>query len=58
MKRETARQAELRAREYFVKAGIVVRGDGAVISEFSTRSTDETDVFTDGKIVRQTVFED
>jgi D-lyxose ketol-isomerase len=26
--------------------------DGAVISEFSTRSTDETDVFTDGRIVR------
>ncbi|MBO5059716.1 MAG: D-lyxose/D-mannose family sugar isomerase [Clostridia bacterium] len=32
--------------------------EGAVISEFSTRSTDETDVFTDGKIVRQTVIED
>ena len=26
--------------------------DGAVISEFSTRSTDETDVFTDARIVR------
>ena len=26
--------------------------DGAVISEFSTRSTDETDVFTDTRIVR------
>ena len=26
--------------------------DGAVISEFSTRSTDETDVFTDKRIVR------
>ena len=26
--------------------------DGAVISEFSTRSTDETDVFTDERIVR------
>ena len=26
--------------------------EGAVISEFSTRSTDETDVFTDGRIVR------
>ena len=25
---------------------------GAVVSEFSTRSTDETDVFTDDKIVR------
>ena len=32
--------------------------EGAVISEFSTKSTDETDVFTDGKIVRQTVIED
>ena len=32
--------------------------EGAVISEFSTRSTDETDVFTDKKIVRQTVIED
>ena len=30
--------------------------DGAVISEFSTRSTDETDVFTDKSIVRQTVI--
>lgn len=27
--------------------------DGAVISEFSTRSTDETDCFTDERIVRQ-----
>jgi len=26
--------------------------EGAVISEFSTRSTDETDVFTDDRIVR------
>ena len=32
--------------------------EGAVISEFSTKSTDETDVFTDSKIVRQTVIED
>lgn len=32
--------------------------DGAVISEFSTRSTDETDVFTDKCLVRQTVIED
>ena len=32
--------------------------DGAVISEFSTRSTDETDVFTDKRLVRQTVIED
>lgn len=31
--------------------------DGAVISEFSTRSTDETDVFTDERIVRQAVVE-
>lgn len=28
--------------------------DGAVISEFSTKSTDETDVFTDKRIVRET----
>lgn len=28
--------------------------DGAVISEFSTKRTDETDVFTDKKIVRET----
>ena len=28
--------------------------DGAVISEFSTRSTDETDVFTDKRLVRET----
>lgn len=26
--------------------------DGAVVSEFSTRSTDETDVFTDERVVR------
>ena len=32
--------------------------DGAVVSEFSTRSTDETDVFTDGNIVRAAVIED
>ena len=32
--------------------------DGAVISEFSTRSTDETDVFTDKTLVRQTEIED
>lgn len=32
--------------------------DGAVVSEFSTRSTDETDVFTDKTIVRQTEIED
>jgi len=32
--------------------------DGAVISEFSTRSTDETDVFTDKTVVRETVIED
>ena len=32
--------------------------EGAVISEFSTRSTDETDVFTDKRIVREPVIED
>ena len=32
--------------------------DGAVVSEFSTRSTDETDVFTDGAIVRAAIIED
>lgn len=31
---------------------------GAVISEFSTRSTDETDTFTDKKLVRATVIEE
>lgn len=31
---------------------------GAVISEFSTRSTDETDVFTDKRIVRETKIKD
>lgn len=31
--------------------------DGAVVSEFSTKSTDETDVFTDKKIVRETKLE-
>lgn len=31
--------------------------NGAVISEFSTRSTDETDVFTDKSLVRETVIE-
>lgn len=31
--------------------------DGAVISEFSTRSTDETDVFTDTRIIREAVIE-
>ena len=31
--------------------------DGAVISEFSTRSTDETDVFTDPRLVRETRIE-
>lgn len=31
--------------------------DGAVISEFSTRSTDETDVFTDPAIVREAKIE-
>ena len=32
--------------------------DGAVISEFSTRSTDETDRFTDERLVRATVIEE
>ncbi len=32
--------------------------DGAVISEFSTRSTDETDRFTDKRIVREATVED
>ena len=32
--------------------------EGAVISEFSTRSTDETDVFTDKRIIREPEIED
>lgn len=32
--------------------------DGAVISEFSTRSTDETDQFTDPRLVREVKIED
>lgn len=32
--------------------------EGAVISEFSTRSTDETDIFTDKRLVRATTIED
>ena len=32
--------------------------EGAVISEFSTRSTDETDVFTDERLVRQPTIEE
>ena len=32
--------------------------EGAVISEFSTRSTDETDVFTDNRIVRAPKIEE
>ena len=32
--------------------------DGAVVSEFSTHSTDETDVFTDTKITRETKIEE
>ena len=32
--------------------------EGAVVSEFSTRSTDETDRFTDASIVRATVIEE
>ncbi len=31
---------------------------GAIVSEFSTMSTDETDVFTDERIVRKTIVED
>ncbi len=31
--------------------------DGAVISEFSTRSTDETDIFTDKRLVREPKIE-
>ena len=31
--------------------------EGAVISEFSTRSTDETDVFTDKRLIRQSIIE-
>ena len=32
--------------------------EGAVISEFSTRSTDETDIFTDPRLVREPTIED
>ncbi|MBQ2667358.1 MAG: D-lyxose/D-mannose family sugar isomerase [Clostridia bacterium] len=32
--------------------------EGAVISEFSTRSTDETDVFTDKTLIREVIIED
>lgn len=32
--------------------------EGAVISEFSTRSTDETDVFTDKNLIRELKIED
>ena len=32
--------------------------EGAVISEFSTKSTDETDVFTDRRIKRETIIDD
>ncbi len=35
----------------------VAGDDGAVISEFSTRSTDETDEFTDKRLVRMPVIE-
>ena len=31
--------------------------EGAVISEFSTKSTDHTDVFTDKRLVRKTVID-
>jgi len=32
--------------------------EGAVISEFSTRSTDETDVFTDKRLIRSPEIEE
>lgn len=32
--------------------------NGAVISEFSTMSTDETDVFTDSRVIREATIED
>ncbi len=32
--------------------------NGAVVSEFSTHSTDETDVFTDESVVRETIIEE
>ena len=32
--------------------------EGAVISEFSTRSTDETDIFTDERLIRELKIED
>ncbi len=32
--------------------------EGAVISEFSTKSTDETDLFTDKKVIREPHIED
>ena len=32
--------------------------EGAVISEFSTRSTDETDTFTDKRLIRELQVED
>ena len=32
--------------------------DGAVISEFSTRNIDKTDIFTDKRIARETQIED
>lgn len=31
---------------------------GAVVSEFSTHSTDETDVFTDRNVIRETIIEE
>lgn len=32
--------------------------EGAVVSEFSTRSTDETDVFTDKTLIREVIIEE
>ena len=47
--------AEIPEKEWFIDK---VGENGAVVSEFSTRSTDETDVFTDKNIVRETKIED
>lgn len=48
--------------QYTIKPGtdhwFIAGNEGAVISEFSTRSTDETDEFTDKRIVRSPKIED
>ena len=36
----------------------LIERNGAVISEFSTRSTDETDVFTDPRLIREPIVEE